>query len=52
VPIFHRNADALRHQQLRDVLKQEMCQRRGVRLLVLPFDEPNPENWLRTRLET
>ena len=53
VPYFHKNKEAFRNQQYRDLIKNDMCRKNGIRLIEVPHTVkiPDIENYLRNRLD-
>lgn len=50
--LFHRRYLDFTKQQDRDKLKKQLCQKHGVKLIVVPYWEKDVEKFLKTKLQT
>lgn len=50
VPHFHKNKEAFRNQQYRDVMKHKKCQENGITLITIPYTVKHIEEYIRQQL--
>lgn len=52
-PFFHKNIEAFKNQQYRDHIKMDLCEKNGIRLIVVPYSikERDIEKYIVRELE-